>query len=68
MYEKETCTIKITVCDKSDHYSEEDWVKDIWHYMLPWFTRRHGIETGKIELENGAVVIEWKYENLDETR
>jgi hypothetical protein len=58
----ETCTIIIKVKDQSDHYHEEDWVKNIWPYMQPWFTRRHGVNEGKIELEAGAVSVEWKYE------
>lgn len=61
----ETCTIKITVEDKSDHYHEEDVVKNIWPYMVPWFTRRHGVEHGEIRLGEG-VKIEWKYDTTDE--
>lgn len=60
--DKETCTITIEVSDKSDHYSEEDWVKQIWPYMQPWFTKRHGVTKGEINLEDGAVVVSWKYE------
>lgn len=58
---EEICTIKITVRDKSDHYREEDWVKDIWGYMVPFFTRRHGVNKAKIDLEDGAVIVEWEY-------
>jgi hypothetical protein len=58
----EKCTITITVRDKSDHFREEDWVKDIWPYMQPWFTRRHGVESGKIILSDGGVEVDWKYE------
>lgn len=63
----ETCTITITVSDKSDHFREEDWVKQIWPYMQPWFTRRHGVEQGKIDLMGGAVVVEWRYRTEDDS-
>ena len=59
----ERCTITITVWDKSDHYQEEDWVKQIWPYMQPWFTRRHGVNKGVINLEDGAVTVHWEYES-----
>lgn len=59
---KDICTITITVRDVHDHFREEDWVKDIWPYMLPWFTRRHGVENGRIELGDKGVTVEWKYE------
>ena len=56
----ETCTIKISIRDAQG--DEEDWVKDIWPRMLPWFTRRHGVQSGRIELADGAVAVEWKYD------
>jgi len=58
----ETCTIVIRMHDKLDNYREEDIVKNIWHYFVPWFTRRHGVEDGKIILSGGAVEVTWKYE------
>jgi hypothetical protein len=58
----ETCTIKITMRDKLDNYREEDIVKQYWNCLIPWFTRRHGVETGKIILSDGAVEVDWKYE------
>ena|SRR6185312_2484345 len=63
MHMVEKCTITVTIRDKSDHYHEEDWVKQIWPYLLPWFTKRHGVEKGRISLEDDAVVVEWRYEN-----
>lgn len=58
----EICTIKITMRDKMDHFHEEDIVKNLWPYMTPWFTRRHGVNDGKIILSGGAVEVDWKYE------
>lgn len=61
----ETCSIVVTMRDKLDHHNEEDIVKNIWPYMTPWFTRRHGVESGKIILSDGAVEVSWKYETND---
>jgi hypothetical protein len=58
----EVCTITVTIRDKLDHFQEEDIVKNIWPYMTPWFTRRHGVSNGKITLSDGAVEVGWKYE------
>ncbi len=58
----ETCTIIITMRDKLDNYREEDIVKQYWPYLTPWFTRRHGVENGKIILADGGVEVSWKYE------
>lgn len=58
----ETCTIKITMRDFLDNFREEDIVKQIWPYMAPWFTRRHGVNSGCITLEGGSVQVDWKYE------
>lgn len=57
----ETCTITVTIRDKMDHYREEDIVKDLWPYFTPWFTRRRGVEKGKIILGDGAVEVDWSY-------
>ena len=68
----ERCTITITMHDDAREgqyqhsYSEEDLVKHLWGYMVPWFTRRHGVENGKIALNGGSVEVEWRYENLTE--
>jgi hypothetical protein len=58
----ETCTIKITMSDKLDHFHEEDIVKDMWPYITPWFTARRGVRNGRIILEDGTIIIDWKYE------
>jgi hypothetical protein len=59
----ETCTIVITMRDWADLASEEDIVKNIWPYLTPWFTRRHGVESGKIILSDGAIEVSWRYES-----
>lgn len=59
----EKCTITIDEPRSDFSFSEEDTVKQIWPYMLPWFTRRHGTETGKITL-NDNVTVEWRYESI----
>lgn len=61
----EKCTITITIDEpRSDiSFSEEDAVKQIWPYMLPWFTRRHGVQSGKITLNNN-VSVDWQYESI----
>lgn len=58
----ERCTITVTIEEpRSDiSFSEEDTVKQIWPYMLPWFTKRHGVTSGKITL-NDNVHVEWQY-------
>lgn len=58
----ETCTIVITMRDKLDNYREEDIVKNLWPYLTPWFTRRNGVESGRIILSDGAVEVDWKYQ------
>lgn len=58
---KEVCTIQITCEDRNDHFREEDMVKQYWPYMLPFFTRRHGVNHGEIKLDDG-VSITWRYE------
>lgn len=60
---REVCTITITCEDKNDSYREEDVVKTYWPYMLPFFTRRHGVESGKMSLGSG-VEISWRYETI----
>jgi len=67
---KETCTIKIILSDDYNRelgFELEDAVKEAWNRMIPWFTRRHGITKGSINLENGAVQIDWSYERSDDT-
>lgn len=53
MSEREVCTI--TICLSHDYNRElgfelEDAVKESWNKMIPWFTRRHNITNGTIDL------------------
>ena len=57
---------KIVMNDKLDCYHEEDIVKQNWPYLVPFLTRRHGVNTGEINLEDGAIIITWSYEDTDE--
>lgn len=59
----EKCTITITMDDSIGAGREEDFVKQVWTYMVPFFTRRHGVQKGKIDL-NDNVHIEWAYETI----
>lgn len=56
--------ITIRIRDTMDHFSEEDVVKSIWPYCTPFFTRRHGVNSGKIILENGAIELDWEYKDM----
>lgn len=60
----ERCVITIDVEARSDNYREEDWVKNIWSYMIPFFTKRHGVRKGEISLEDGSVRITWEYASI----
>lgn len=53
--------MKVTMNDFLDTYSEEDIVKNIWPHMSAFLTRRKGVNRGKMELEDGAVTVEWTY-------
>jgi hypothetical protein len=53
--------------DCDSRFDPETIVKDTWGRLVPWFTERHGVRSGKIEIgdgENGghSVTFEWKYE------
>ena len=68
MSKHEVCTIRIELTDDYNRelgFELEDAVKESWSRMVPWFTRRHGITNGVVDLENGAVRITWKYERTD---
>jgi hypothetical protein len=58
-----TFTFKAVMNDKLDSYDEETIVKNIWPGMYTFLTRRHGVSNGTISLQDGAVEIEWKYED-----
>jgi hypothetical protein len=48
--------------DRLDHYHEEDIVKNLIPTFASLFTRRHGVDKGKVLLNDDNIVIEWKYE------
>lgn len=56
-----TFLFTVEMFDQLDHYREEDIVKNLWPHLVPFMTRRHGVNIGKIELEGGAIVINWEY-------
>jgi hypothetical protein len=71
----EKCTITVTL--DHDHPSVtsavyagphdlEDWVKQAWSSLYPWFTSRRGVRKGRIELMDGAVEVRWEYTGIEE--
>ena len=68
MNTREQCTITINIGENYDRewgFELEDVVKNAWGCMVPFFTRRHHVRNGAINLEDGAVRIEWRYELVD---
>lgn len=72
MTSKEVCTIKV-VMEGVVTSRTEDVVKNNWPYVLPWFTRRHGVDSGQIILdinesygEKARVTVHWEYTREDE--
>ena len=74
---KDQCIITIT----TENIDDENNVKDVFTRMAPWFTRRHGVESGKIEVKQrdfnhyngtvdpavpGTLTIEWEYKTIEE--
>ena len=57
-------TVTIDMKDQLDNYREEDIAKDCLPYLAAFLTRRRGVNTGKMILEEGTVEINWKYEDL----
>lgn len=55
--------ISIKMFDKLDSYYEEDIAKNVWPYLTPFLTRRHGVDKGSVNLNDGAVIIEWRYKD-----
>lgn len=66
MKANKTFLFTVEMFDQLDHYREEDIVKSLWPHLVPFMTRRHGVSTGKIELEGGAIVISWEYSDGDD--
>ena len=61
---KSTYIFTVEMYDHLDSYSEEDIVKKMWPYLVPFMTTSNGITKGKIELGDGAIVINWEYSEL----
>ena len=67
----EICTVVIRMeenfeCDS--RFDPESIVKNAWMRLVPWFTERHGVRSGKIEVGDGesgghSVTFAWRYEN-----
>jgi hypothetical protein len=66
----ETFTVTIVMHldpDSDERFDPETFVKNAWSRMIPWFTERHGVREGSINLNHGhPVTIDWKYETLGE--
>lgn len=54
---------EVIMDDFLDNWKEEDIVKNLWPGMYTFLTRRHGVNKGSINLEDGTVVINWTYED-----
>jgi len=62
--EKEVCIIRVEMDEAiRPHFAPEleDTVKQAWGYLTPWFTARHGVRSGEITLNGGAVRFSWEY-------
>lgn len=56
---------KVEMYDHLDSYEEEDLVKQVWPSMYGFLTRRRGLNSGTMDLENGSVIIRWSYTSTD---
>lgn len=63
MTDSKELQINVLMFDKLDSYHEEDIAKNIWPYLIPFLTRRHGVDKGSINLNDGAVIVEWQYKD-----
>lgn len=67
----ETCTVTIRMEENFDcdsRFDPESIVKNAWNMLIPWFTERHGVRTGTMQIGDGnegghSVTFEWRYEN-----
>jgi len=67
----ETCTIVIRMEENfhcESRFDPETIVKNVWGRLIPWFTERHGVRSGVMQVGDGetgghSVTFEWKYEN-----
>jgi len=53
--------LQITINDTMDCYDEEVVIKNLWPSFVPFMTKRHGVDKGKIVLGDEAVILEWNY-------
>lgn len=71
MRNTETCTVIIRMeenLNSSNRFDPETIVKEAWTRLVPWFTERHGVRAGSLQISDGEdaghlVTFEWKYEN-----
>jgi hypothetical protein len=63
-----TLKVEIVTNDKLDNFYEEDIVKQLWPRLLASLTSLRGVNKGEINLEDGAVIITWSYEDTDEDK
>ena len=63
-----TLKVEIVTNDKLDNFYEEDIVKQLWPRLLASLTSLRGVNKGEINLEDGAIIITWSYEDTDEDR
>ena len=54
-------SISIKMFDKLMNYQEEDIAKQVWPYLTPFLTRRHGVNSGAVYLNDDSISIYWKY-------
>lgn len=69
-HDKEICTITVEMnrSVQPDWAPElEDCVKEAWHILIPLFTRRHGNREGRLSINENSVVIQWRYEEIEES-
>ncbi len=63
------CDIRIVIRDDVEspwNFDAENTVKQVWMNMIPWFTNRHGVRSGRVTMNDGHGSLEWRYANFDE--
>ena len=59
-------TVVVDMWDKQDNFHEEDVAKNCLPFLTPFLTRRHGVDRGSMNLNDGAIVISWEYRDFYE--
>jgi hypothetical protein len=54
--------------DCESRFDPETIVKTAWTRLVPWFTERHGVRSGQLQIGDGEsdghnVTFKWTYEN-----